>query len=447
MKISAEQTNILKLAIQYINKLDSMGVDVSMSSFCYMNAQSISPGHLKLKNLQHHRKFSFKYFFIIFKHLFSIATLYNFKTIKKNNSQLKNDYEKLIVSWGQKKDFNEEGSFLDRKFKISSKENKNILWFLNYMDDEIPAKFDENVIIFYRDKKKFKYNFIYFLKIIFISIFKNRRSLFKVLHELSLQSQYAREVSEIINKIVLSNKFRSVIMPYESQPFQNKVFQEIKKNNKSIKTIGYNAVTQAFPSHNIYRSGAPDTLFVHGLSEINHLEKKLGWPKEKLKLIPSLNFKQEEESFFQSKIFLPFSIMSESILITEFENFLKNQKKESLNLFEIRNHPYMSKSKRHIKFIKSIKNIINKNSDKFSANSKNFTSIFFCETYAVIEALERGAEVIHICSDPIFQSYTKEFWPSINVTQISKYVFAYNLNKIGECIQLGRSEDVFNKYL
>ena len=139
--------------------------------------------------------------------------------------------------------------------------------------------------------------------------------------------------------------------------------------------------------------------------------------------------------------------MSESILITEFENFLKNQKKESLNLFEIRNHPYMSKSKRHIKFIKSIKNIINKNSDKFSANSKNFTSVFFCETYAVIEALERGAEVIHICSDPIFQSYTKEFWPSINVTQISKYVFAYNLNKIGECIQLGRSEDVFNKYL
>ena len=52
---------------------------------------------------------------------------------------------------------------------------------------------------------------------------------------------------------------------------------------------------------------------------------------------------REEESFFQSKIFLPFSIMSESILITEFENFLKNQKKESLNLFEIRNHPYMSK--------------------------------------------------------------------------------------------------------
>ena len=60
-------------------------------------------------------------------------------------------------------------------------------------------------------------------------------------------------------------------MPYESQPFQNKVFQEIKKKNKDIKTIGYNAVTQAFPSHNIYRAGAPDILFVHGLSEINHL--------------------------------------------------------------------------------------------------------------------------------------------------------------------------------
>ena len=412
-----------------------------------MNAQSITPGHLKLKNLQYKRKFSLKYFFIIFRHLFSISTLYNFKIIKNDNKKLKNDYEKLIVSWGQKKDFNNEGTFLDGKFKINSKENKNILWFLNYMDDEIPEKFDHNVIIFYRDKKKLKYNFIYFLKVICKSVLKNRKSLYKVLHELSLQSQYAREVSEVINKIILSNKFRSVIMPYESQPFQNKVFQEIKKKNKDIKTIGYNAVTQAFPSHNIYRAGAPDILFVHGLSEINHLEKKLGWPKEKLKLIPSLNFKQEDENFFQSKIFLPFSIMSESILISEFDNFLKNQKMKSLNLSEIRNHPYMSKSKRHIKFIKNIKNIIKKNSDKFSENSKNFTSIFFCETYAVIEALERGATVIHICSDPVFQSYTEELWPSIKVTQISKYVFAYNLNKIGECIQLGRTDDVFSKYL
>ena len=52
MKIAEEQLNILKLATQYINKLDNMGVDVSMSSFCYMNAQSITPGYLKLKNLQ-----------------------------------------------------------------------------------------------------------------------------------------------------------------------------------------------------------------------------------------------------------------------------------------------------------------------------------------------------------------------------------------------------------
>ena len=88
-----------------------------------------------------------------------------------------------------------------------------------------------------------------------------------------------------------------------------------------------------------------------------------------------------------------------------------------------------------------------KNLDKFSENSKNFTSVFFCETYAVIEALERGVTAIHICSDPVFQSYTEELWPSIKVTQISKYVFAYNLNKIGECIQLGRTDDVFSKYL
>ena len=76
-------------------------------------------------------------------------------------------------------------------------------------------------------------------------------------------------MAEIINnkikQIYEHSGIKSIVTPYESQPFQNKVFKEAQKNN--IKTIGYTAVTQPFPSHNIYRTGSPDLLLVHSYQE------------------------------------------------------------------------------------------------------------------------------------------------------------------------------------
>ena len=57
MKILEDQLNLIKLAIQHINKLNKFGVNVAKSSFCYMNAQEITPGYSILKNFQNRRKF------------------------------------------------------------------------------------------------------------------------------------------------------------------------------------------------------------------------------------------------------------------------------------------------------------------------------------------------------------------------------------------------------
>ena len=58
MKILEEQLNLIKLAVQHINKLNKSGVNVAKSSFCYMNAQESTPGYSKLKNFQNESKFN-----------------------------------------------------------------------------------------------------------------------------------------------------------------------------------------------------------------------------------------------------------------------------------------------------------------------------------------------------------------------------------------------------
>ena len=96
MQIAEKQANLIKLATEYVKKLDSLGIDVSMSSFCYMNAQEITPGYRKLKNLQFGQKFSFKYFLTIIRHIFSISTLHRLQTYSENfNENFK--FRKLII--------------------------------------------------------------------------------------------------------------------------------------------------------------------------------------------------------------------------------------------------------------------------------------------------------------------------------------------------------------
>ena len=58
--------------------------------------------------------------------------------------------------------------------------------------------------------------------------------------------------------------------------------------------------------------------------------------------------------------------------------------------------------------------------------SKNL-SIFIGSTGAIIEALERGNNVIQITEEPLFELYSDKIWKSIKSEQISKNIFSYKL--------------------
>ena len=58
-------------------------------------------------------------------------------------------------------------------------------------------------------------------------------------------------------------------------------------------------------------------------------------------------------------------------------------------------------------------------------------------TSAVLESLENKVNVIHICSDPVFQSYSETIWPNLKVKQLSPFTFQYNMESPGKHINFG----------
>ena len=74
-------------------------------------------------------------------------------------------------------------------------------------------------------------------------------------------------------------------MPYEAQPFQNKIFSEVKKLSSIIKNVGYLHSLPPLTSELIYREGSPDLLLVHSESQYKTLKSYLGWPINNLFLI------------------------------------------------------------------------------------------------------------------------------------------------------------------
>ena len=92
-----------------------------------------------------------------------------------------------------------------------------------------------------------------------------------------------------------------------------------------------------------------------------------------------------------------------------------------------------------------MKNILKSEKKKKIRNTKNL-SIFIGSTGAIVEALERGVNVIQICEFPILDVYSSKFWRNIIVKQIHNNVFTYELKKKGKLIKLGNLEKNKKKY-
>ena len=281
-KIGESQIKLLNLSRNYCANAGSIGVDVAESALCWLLNVPGLASYFILKQIQENKKIDIKSAYSILKNFVSASILHNYKLFN-NNINLEKNFERLIISFAKKDDFEIDGSYTDRYFNVNSRSDSKTMWFLLYVDDAIPIpkNVDKNIVIFGKENIKKKYNFFYLTKFLLKTIRQCKGSLIKISHLCSRSSHLAKIVSKAVIEIVKAKKFRTVLIAYEAQPFQNTIFKEIKKISNNIKLIGYLHSTQALPTFLIYRYGAPDLLLVHSSNQIYHLNKYLNWPAKK----------------------------------------------------------------------------------------------------------------------------------------------------------------------
>jgi hypothetical protein len=147
MQTGQKQIALISSAKNYLAKIESLKIDVAKSAFCWLLNIPGVPGYFSLKNLQTKKKINISsFFFNVFRFFMSTAYLHNFRILNNTNSE--KNFETLIISWANKNDFESNGSYNDRYFKINSRKNLKIMWFLLYSEDLLPKNIDKNIVLF-----------------------------------------------------------------------------------------------------------------------------------------------------------------------------------------------------------------------------------------------------------------------------------------------------------
>ncbi len=438
--IGTTQIKLIKKGRDYIKKLEGEDINADSSAYCYLNSWSHVPGYTKLKFWQHGWLSFFKYSIINIKSILGIGYLGEYKT---HFSSIENiNAENVIITWCRKEDFDESDMFYDRYFKINSKDTNNEIWFLISIDNYIPQNLEKNLLIFYNENITNKFKLKYLLKIIIKEFLNNKFNFFKIFHKLSFSTVFSEIVSDAIILSIKNLNIKKACLPYEAQPLHHNIFSKLKTCN--IYTIGYlHSALPPLMTDLIYRLGAPDKLFVHGNSQITILQKFLNWPIQCLEFCKSLRYRSSLIFDMNGYIFLPYDFFETSLYVRELELYLANAPINSLPKLVLRNHPHKSDSSKHNILIQKIDKLLVKYQDKLNNNNntKRKLSLFLGATAAIIEALELGVEVIHIVTDPFFESHSDLIWDNIEVETHSKYCYSYKIKKQGEYISFGGVED------
>ena len=433
------QIQLIKNVKFFFSSFCGMSYFPNNNSIFYLGTNSVFGSYLLNSLAKSNSSTFFKNIYIVIKSILYSRNYNNHKIYKSGEEY---QYNRIIVTWAFKNNFKRNGSFNDIYFKINSKNLKKTLWVVIYMSKENPKKIDNNIVLFKPITKK-SINLLYIFNFVlknFLFIFKNFKYF---LTSISNENYFADIFLKGTNKYINSN-IKFILMPYEGQPFQNRLIEMVKKKYKKVKTIGYiHSPPKAMPSNFIYKNGCPHQIILNGNDQIYCFTKFLGWKKSNIKLYPSFRFFKSNKKI-KNTIFLPYFIRNtknviDSLKILHEKNFI------NIKEFKIKNHPAALQANKNLGMIEKITILINNLKKRNPKNTKNKFLIFIGTSGAIIESLERGANVIHICDTPIFDVYSNKLWPSIKVKKISRNIYIYELKKKGNLIKLGNKKYNINR--
>jgi hypothetical protein len=443
MSISSKQKKIIEISRKLINKNKKINSH-RVSSLTYFALWGDSPGFARVKYEIYGFKKIFNYWFKILKDIASIAFLNNYQILKNKNFNPKN-FKRLLVSRSIIEDFDRKGNYKDRYFLINSNNKKDTLFVLINSGIRVPKRIGKNVVIIYQKKKAL--DLLFFFKYSISKIISSNYSVKNFFYNTSSSSVTGEFIINFFKKEINFNKIKSILVPYEGQPYEHLIFEELRKKNKKLLIGGYDhSAPHSIPTHLLYRSFSPDFLYVNGISQINFSKKFLNWPIKKLKLAPSLRYPKKLKLDFNNIVFLPYDIFNEKVVVEEFKKNILDNKNFDLKSLKIKNHPMMFNSKKHLNLKFKLEKMIQENKKKVKKVKKQNIAIFIGATTGVIVALEKKINVIHICFDSVFDSYNQTLWPNLIVKQVSKNTFTYKLKKYNTFLKFNNSQNCYKKY-
>ena len=431
--LGARQVHLLRRSRAFLRSAARRGVDVAVSPECYLNSWARVPGRARVRLLAHQRCGAFGLATARLREAALVAAQSGYELAAGTGASAQ--FDRMVVSWSRGVDFAPDGSYRDRYFRTSSRENPSTLLFLIALDEAVQRVLDPNIVVYRRRAGTRRLDFPFLLRSAAAIPGRARRP-DGAAPALSATVSFADQVTQAVIAIVDAARIRTIVMPYEGQPFQHAIFRAAKQRGRIVRTVGYlHSALPPVPTDLIHRPGAPELLLVHGQGQIDILSRHLGWPAASLRAIPSLRYRVADPAL-GGFVFLPYHFDDPDVIEAAYREFVSSCAPGALPRFIIRNHPIMERSRAHVQLSRKIEAVMSEHADRFSP-APAATSVFIGATAAILEALEQGVVAIHLCSRPLTESHCAEIWSELSVERLGEHVFRYRLARRGTYIQFG----------
>ena len=223
-----EQIRILKKSKNFLKEGHINDFNVSYNPNYFLSSWGESIGYLNIKNFLNKKISLFKKYEIIFKEFFSI----NKDNLKNDKDTIRYQYSNLIISYFFPENLKTNGTYDDRYFSINTNFNKNTLWILIPLyKNSKNYKTKKNIIIL----KRLNINKFINLFLSLIMFLKNFLATFgfRKLEKISfINSNFSESLNNIILNLIKNHKIKKIFFPYEAQPHQHYLINEINKEKK-----------------------------------------------------------------------------------------------------------------------------------------------------------------------------------------------------------------------
>ncbi|MCX6132006.1 MAG: hypothetical protein NTX25_23485 [Proteobacteria bacterium] len=248
--------------------------------------------------------------------------------------------------------------------------------------------------------------------------------------------------SNLVAKQLISHSstlknFQYFLLPYENQPEQKKVLNELKKQNRA-KLIGYiHSALPNFPAEYLYLNDDIDFLLVHGSAYHDFFVDQLGWKiTSKIVTIPSLRYQKKPENEYRNKIFLPYFIPNINSLLEDLKIVI-----DQLDFWDstVQIHPANIQGHQTLKAKLEVHMQEIKGSNKKSDVRRDL-SIVVGISSVLFECLEAGVETIQVSLEGGDDFFDSNIWKNLDTLDITKSCRSYRIRKKGSYINYASEE-------